>query len=95
MPSHSDMDGIGLVCHAFDTHCDWYFRTHGGDPDLMSDMVWLNHNWHMCYEGSSDVGDVIAQKEFIEEAHDRLNGLFHGMPSWIDYLNACKGIIMV
>ncbi len=88
-------DCISLVCHAFDEHCDHFFHVHSdnAEPELMCDLAWLNHCWHSCQEDGDHVDDTLMEQlEFIEEAHGRLNELFHGMPSWIRYLDAYGGI---
>ena len=75
------------VRHAFNGHCECYFRNFGYagvNPDSMSLLVWLNELWN-----ESSEGDIMDQKSWIEEAHEGLEALFSGLPTWTAYLEAC------
>ena len=75
---------LGRVRCAFNRHCDGYCCDAGINPELMSRLVWLNHLWNVSGEG-----EIIDQKSFIEEAHECLEPLFCGLPTWAAYLQAC------
>ncbi len=78
---------LGRVRHAFNGHCDCYFRNFGDagvNPTSMSLLVWLNHLWN-----ASSEGDIMDQKSYIEETHEHLEDLFSGLPTWTAYLEAC------
>jgi len=77
---------LGRVRHAFNRHCDCYFRDFGYagvNADSMSLLVWLNDLWNASSEGG-----IMDKKSYIEETHERLEALFSGLPTWTAYLEA-------
>ena len=72
------------VRHAFDEHCDCYYHEFGDagvNADSLSLLLDLSRLWNERIEG-----DIMDQKSCIEEAHEGLEALFSGLPTWAAYL---------
>ena len=78
---------LSRVRHAFNRHCECYYRDFGDagvNTSSLGLLLWLNRLWNESIEG-----DIMDQKSCIEETHERLEALFSGLPTWTAYLEAC------
>ncbi len=74
------------VRHAFNRHCDCYYRDFGDsgvNTDSMGLLLKLSRLWN-----DGIAGDIMDQKSCIEEAHEGLEALFSGLPTWV---GSCRG----